>query len=157
MAAHELNAIENLERGLTKPQAEKLESVRQNMALSLAREYGNRLSSLMAEKLAKEVILRPEVLAHLEGATVAELPSDAAGWAQWARDAVRGCELSQRSLASSDDDLRERLTREVLEEIPRARKMALARDAGRLDAYIAEHVAQRFERAIAQGYGHGKD
>ncbi|WP_027237201.1 hypothetical protein [Leisingera caerulea] len=157
MAAHELNTIENLERGLTPPQVEKLEKVRQNMALSLAREYGNRLSPLMTEKLAQEVILRPEVLAHLEGATVAELPSDPSGWAQWARDAVSECEFSQRSLASSDDELRERLTREVLAEIPRARKMALAREAGKLDAFITEQVAQRFERAIANGYGHGKN
>ena len=51
MGTYDLNRIENLERGLTQPQAEKLEKVRQNLALSLAREYGNRLSNVMAEKL----------------------------------------------------------------------------------------------------------
>ena len=155
MGTYDLNRIENLERGLTQPQAEKLVNVRQNLALSLAREYGNRLSPMMAEKLVREVILRPEVLAHLEGATVAELPSDAGSWARWARDAVSGCELSQRSLAASDEDLRERLKNEVLAEIPRARKMAMARDEGKLDCYVSEQVAQRFEHEIAKGYGHG--
>lgn len=155
MGTYDLNHIENLERGLSQPQAEKLGKVRQNLALSLAREYGNRLSPMMAEKLVREVILRPEVLAHLEGATVAELPSDVGGWARWACDAVSGCELSQRSLAASDDDLRERLKNEVLAEIPRARKMAMARDEGKLDLYVSEQVAQRFEHEIVKGYGHG--
>ncbi|MCM2561001.1 hypothetical protein M8756_01925 [Lutimaribacter sp. EGI FJ00015] len=155
MGTYDLNHVENLERGLTQPQAERLEKVRQNLALSLAREYGSRLSTIMAEKLVREVILRPEVLAHLEGATVVELPSDANGWGRWAREAVSRCELSQRSLAASDDDLRERLKNEVLAEIPRARKMAMARDAGTLDSFVLEQVAQRFEWEISKGYGHG--
>ena len=88
MGTYDLNHIENLERGLSQPQAEKLGKVRQNLALSLAREYGNRLSPMMAE-------------------------------------------------------------------IPRARKMAMARDEGKLDSYVSKQVAQRFEYEIAKGYGHG--
>lgn len=147
-----LTRVENIERGLTKPQADKAEAVRQNFKLALATEYGKRLSGMMVEKLTREVVLRPEVLAHLENVSVSELPEDSDGWGVWARDAASNCEFSQRSLASSDNDLRERLTKEVLDSIPRAKKMTMARDQGTLDAYVETEVDRLFEREMAQGY-----
>jgi hypothetical protein len=149
-----LTKIENLERGLTAPQVQKLEAVRHKIAVALARQYGTRLAPFMADKLEREVILRPEVLAHVEGATVAELPTDATGWGLWAKQAVEADEFALRSIASSDDDLRQRLANEVLASIPPAKRIAMARDEGTLDQYVAEHVEVRFEQEIARGHGY---
>lgn len=144
MVSQDLTRIENLERGLTVKQTEKLQAVRHQMELAIARQYGARLHQIMVDKLVREMIVRPEVLAHLEGVTVTELPTDLVGWTRLACDAVGDCELSQRSLAASDDALKTGLTNEVLRRIPRAEKMSMAR-AGTLDNYVAAELEIRME------------
>lgn len=137
--ASRMNHIEQLEAGLTSKQAEKLTAVRRNFEIALARQYGNRLASIISDKLIKDTILRPDVLAHLEGATVAELPRDAAGWDHFAREMVEADELAQRNLAFSDTELRERLRGEALASMSPQRRIALARE-GKLDELLDTEV-----------------
>jgi len=134
-----LNHTEQLEAGLTSKQWEKLTAVRRNVEIALARQYGTRLAPIISDKLIKESILRTDVLAHLEGATVAELPRDAAGWDRFARDIVETDELAQRNLAFSDAELRERLRGEALASISPQRRISLARE-GKLDELLDTQV-----------------
>ena len=134
-----LNHTEQLEAGLTSKQWEKLTAVRRNVEIALARQYGTRLAPIISDKLIKESILRTDVLAHLEGATVAELPRDAAGWDRFARNIVETDELAQRNLAFSDAELRERLRGEALASISPQRRISLARE-GKLDELLDTQV-----------------
>lgn len=142
--APRMNHIEQLEAGLTSKQSEKLTAVRRNVEIALARQYGNRLASIISEKLIKDTILRPDVLGHLEGATVAELPRDAAGWDRFARDMVEADELAQRNLAFSDAELRQRLRGEALASINPKRRISLARE-GKLDELLDTQVEQALD------------
>ena len=134
-----LNHTQQLEAGLTSKQWEKLTAVRRNVEIALARQYGTRLAPIISDKLIKESILRTDVLAHLEGATVAEMPRDAAGWDRFARDIVETDELAQRNLAFSDAELRERLRGEALASISPQRRISLARE-GKLDELLDTQV-----------------
>jgi hypothetical protein len=136
-----LNHIEQLEHGLTAKQLEKLETVRRSVEVALARQYGTRLTPIISDKLVKDSILRPDVLAHLEGATVAELPCNAAGWDHFARGMVEADELAQRNLIFSDAELRERLRGEARAAIPPQRRISLARE-GKLDELLETQVEQ---------------
>lgn len=142
-----LNHIEQLEAGLTSKQSEKLSAVRRSVEIALARQYGTRLASIISDKLVKDSILRPDVLAHLEGATVAELPDEAAGWDRFARDMVEADELAQRNLAFSDAELRERLRGEALASINPQRRISLARD-GKLDDLLDSQVEQALDAQV---------
>lgn len=134
-----LNHTEQLEAGLSSKQAEKLTAVRRSVEIALARQYGTRLTAIISEKLIKDTVLRPDVLAHLEGATVAELPRDAAGWDRFAREMVETDELAQRNLAFSNAELRERLRGEALASISPQRRISLARE-GKLDELLDTQV-----------------
>lgn len=146
MAAR-MNHIEQLQAGLTSKQSEKLTAVRRNVEIALARQYGTRLASIISDKLINDTILRPDVLAHLEGATFAELPRDAAGWDRFARGMVEADELAQRNLAFSDAELRERLRGEALASINPQRRISLARD-GKLDELLDTQVEQTLNAQV---------
>jgi hypothetical protein len=139
-----LNHTEQLEAGLQPGQLEKLTAIRRNVEIALARQYGTRLAPIISDKLVREAILRPDVLAHLEGAAVAELPSEAAGWGRFARDMVEADELAQRNLAFSDAELRERLKGDALASISPQRRMSLARE-GKLDELLDAQVEQALD------------
>jgi len=139
-----MNHIEQLEAGLTSKQLEKLTAVRRSIEIALARQYGNRLAPIIIDKLVKDLILRPDVLAHLEGSTIRELPSAAYGWNTLARELVEADELAQRNLSYSDGALRERLQVEALASIQPQHRISLARE-GKLDELIAARVARALE------------
>jgi len=134
-----MNHTEQLKAGLTSKQSEKLTAIRRNVEIALARQYGTRLASIISDKLIKDTILRPDVLAHLEGATVAELPNNSAGWDRFARELVKADELAQRNLTFSDAELRERLRGEALASMSPQRRIALARE-GKLDELLDTQV-----------------
>jgi hypothetical protein len=142
-----LNHIEQLEAGLTLKQLEKLTTARRSVEFALARRYGTRLAPIISDKLVRETILLSDVLAYLEGATVADLPSDAAGWDYFARDMVEADELAQRNLAFSDAELRERLRGEALAAIPPQRRSSLARE-GKLDELLKTQVEQALDTQV---------
>jgi hypothetical protein len=142
-----LNHIEQLEAGLTLKQVTKLEAVRRSAEIALARQYGSRLSPIVTDMLVKDMILRPDVLAHLEGATVAELPSDTVGRNRIACELVDADELAQRNLSFNDAELRQRLRNEVLASISPQRRISLARE-GKLDELLEKQVEQALDAQV---------
>ena len=139
-----LNQVEQLEAALTLKQITKLEAVRRSVEIALARQYGSRLSPIVTDMLVKDVILRPDVLAHLEGATVAELPSDTVGWNRIACALVDADELAQRNLSFNDAELRQRLRNEALASISPHRRLSLARE-GKLAAILDTMIDEALE------------
>jgi hypothetical protein len=147
MTDNNYGRVSAIEDGLTAPQAAKLAGIRQNMALALARRYGERLAPIMSDKLVSEVILRPEVIADLEGVDkeLAGVPTTRAGWAEWATDAVAACELSRRSIAASDHELRVQLEQDALAAVPAAQRLSMARRGT-----LGEHIEQRVDAALEE-------
>ena len=152
MSTDNYTRVAAIESGLTAPQRAKLDIVRHNMALGLARKYGDRLAQIMCDKLVAEVVLRPEVIAELEGvdATLAGVPNSVSGWAEWATDAVAACALSQRSIAASDNELKVQLEHEAMAAVPPTRRRSMPRE-GTWDAHIASRVAAALEERIIGG------
>jgi hypothetical protein len=139
-----LNHVEQLEAALTLKQISKLEAVRRNVEVAIARQYGNRLSPIVSDMLLKDVILRPDVLAHLEGATVTEMPGDAVGWNRIACELVDADELAQRNLSFNDAELRQQLRNEALLSISPHRRLSLARE-GKLAAILDTMIEEALE------------
>lgn len=124
-------------------QLKRLETAQREAELALARVYGHRLNSRVSGRIIEGMILVPEVLCSIGGG-VNELPTDAKGWDQWARDAANKEPLAKLSIEHSDAQLRERLRCEVLEKICPEQRLQMAR-AGTLDAHVEGEVKSELE------------
>lgn len=100
----------------------------------------------MMSKLTHELILRPEIVAHLEGIDT-ELPANSAQWRVLAVQSVANCELSQRSIQASDQELKQQIIHDALAALPPQVRMSRARN-GSLDDYLASVVEEQLETRL---------
>ncbi|NDW53659.1 hypothetical protein [Aliiroseovarius sp. PrR006] len=140
-----MNHVEALEAGLTATQAIKLDGLRHSFEVALARCYGTKLAPIICRKLTQDLILRPDVLAFLEGAMVEEIPDSIDGWDEIAREMVGKDDLAQRNLRFSNEELRLKILSEIQTSMRPAHRLELAR-SGELDTYLEARVLDELEK-----------
>lgn len=135
--------ITQLEDGLVHTQSCRLEVVKREGALALARTFGNRLDARVSERIIEGLILRPEVLCTIGGG-VNELPTDAKGWDALAVVLASEEPLAKLSIDASDAVLKEELRQNALAGLRPEQRLSMAR-AGTLDQHIEDTVLESIE------------
>ncbi|SFL57513.1 hypothetical protein [Shimia aestuarii] len=138
------NTIRNIMAGLTKPQLRRLEDFHTQVAVELARFYGDRLSPIVAHVLVQESTTCPEVLASVEGISGC-IPTTHAEWGVFVQKLVNENEIAQRNLAFSDERKREAMRQEELASLRPDQRVTLARN-GELDRYLADRIQERLHQ-----------
>lgn len=106
--------------------------------VELARHYGDRLATIVAETLVQESTVHPAVLAALEGIRDC-MPTTPTEWGAFVRQLVKDNEIAQRNLAFSDEKRREALRQEELSSLRPEQRVTLARK-GQLDRYLEKRI-----------------
>ena len=133
-----LSQIEHLTSGLTRVQKERLDKIKKNVRIALARQYGNDLNEMMTSVLVSEVICHPTVLMAVEGISDA-MPSSRDQWDSLAADVVSENEFAKLNIASNREARLSELRHAEAAKLSPQRRLNLAR-AGELDAYLDKRV-----------------
>ncbi len=121
----------------------KFEKLQSDFRLALAMVYGNRLDPLIVDDLTNCLILDADINAALCGVH-SGTPTDAAGWQERARTAVRNDELASLNLNHSDAMLKRELAEKYIESLSPAQQMTMDRN-GTLQASVDEHIRRKIE------------
>ena len=138
-----LSRIEALIDVMPPHQIKRLDEVKRQGELALARTYGYRLQPDIVARIVANLSLNPSVLCTIGGG-VNELPTSAQGWDAFMKTAVEAEPLGKMSLDHSDAALKETFRNEELAKLKGADKLAMSR-AGTLDGYIENLVQERIE------------
>ena len=128
-------------------QLQRLEDVKRRADQAIRQTFGYRLKDVVIDRILDSLVLEPEVLAHIGGATIRELPedSDGKGWNQFVQKLVDKEPIARLNIESSDMALRETLRQKYLAEMKPSDRMAGAR-AGTLDAALDAKVTAEIQR-----------
>jgi len=124
-------------------QATRLDAVKRNLELALARTYGNRLDARVCQRIVDGVVLDPACLCTIGGG-VNEMPTTNEGWDQYARQQAKGEPLAVLSIEASDAVLKEEIRDSELQSMRPERRLQLAR-AGTLDEHLNSVIASKLE------------
>ncbi|HCP80147.1 MAG TPA: hypothetical protein DIT67_00615 [Octadecabacter sp.] len=117
-----------------KHQLKRLDAVRRQAELALARVYGHRLDARVSARIVDGLILSPEVLCTIGGG-VNELPTTVQGWDSFASELAEREPLAKLSLDHSDAQLKEDIRQSTLAAMRPTERLKLAR-AGTLDSHL---------------------
>lgn len=134
--------IDQLLSTSTPPQITRYEKLQGKLEVALARNYGAKITPTVTARILEGLILEPEVLGHIGGATVDEMPKTVEGWNALAKKLVDAEPLAQLSIAHSDAERKEAYRNEELQKMNGAQRLAMSR-AGNLDDHIEAKVMER--------------
>ena len=138
-----ISRIEALIDAMPPHQEKRLNDVKRQGELALARCYGHDLHPDVAKRIVDNLVLNPAVLCTVGGG-VNELPTSISGWDDFMKTAASAEPLAQASLDYSNAALKEQLRNEELAKLKGPAKIAMAR-ARTLDAYLDDAVQSRLE------------
>ena len=124
-------------------QMKRLEAVKREAELALARKYGYRLDARVSGRIVEGLVLMPEVICAIGGG-VDEMPTNAPEWDRWAEAAVSREPLARLSIDASDAALKEELRQKALADLRPEKRLQMAR-AGTLDGHIEIVVREQIE------------
>lgn len=131
--------------GLSPTETQRYRDAVGELRVCWARQYGDRLSTLVIENLAAEAVLNMTVLEAIHG----QPPLTEQSWDDLAKDIASEDQWVQLNVAHSDKkaaaDIRER----TLSGMPGARRMAMER-SGELDAFVENAVREELDARCAQ-------
>jgi hypothetical protein len=143
-----LSRIFALTSGTPAHQLNRLEKLKTQFELGLARVAGSKLAPIIVSRMLDSLILSPSVLVHISGSTMSDLPTDSAGWDAFARQAILEEPLAQLCIDSRNQQKLEILRQTYVSGLPIAARISAARN-GTLDADSAKYA----ESVIQNGAG----
>jgi hypothetical protein len=136
-----LSRIEALLSVMPPHQIKRLDEVKRQGELAIARRYGHRLNHDVALRVVENLTLDPSVQCTIGGG-VNELPGSAEGWDSFMKTAVEKEPLAMLALDYSDAALKEKIRTEERAKLKPREKMAMAH-AGTLDTFLDKLVQER--------------
>lgn len=143
-----ISRIEALTDAMPPHQIKRLEEVKHQGELALARCFGHDLHPDVAKRIVDNLTLNPSVLCTIGGGTN-ELPISASAWDEFMKDAANAEPLAKASIDHSNAALKEKIRNEELAKMKGPVKMAMAR-ARTLDAHLEDLVKARLEARRSQ-------
>ena len=138
-----ISRIEALMDAMPPHQMKRLDEVKREGELALARCYGHDLHADVAKRVVDNLVLNPAVLCTVGGG-VNELPTSASGWDEFMASAVAAEPLAKASIDHSNAALKEKFRNEELAKLKGPVKIAMAR-ARTLEAFLEDAVNARLE------------
>ena len=129
-----------------KRQLDRLKPLEHQLELALARVAGTKLAPIVVNRMLESLLLHPEILIHISGSEMAELPSTAEGWNAFARDAIKSEPLAVLCIESRDANRREELKQAYISGLKPTDRMTKARD-GTLDSEAECYITAELQRS----------
>ncbi|MDB5659102.1 MAG: hypothetical protein JWS10_1717 [Cypionkella sp.] len=127
-------------------QLDRLKPLEHQLELALARVAGTKLAPIVINRMLESLLLHPEILIHISGSEMAELPSNAEGWNAFAHDAIKTEPLAVLCIESRDATRREELKQIYIAGLKLTDRITKARD-GTLDAAAESYVVVELQRS----------
>ena len=143
-----LSRIFALTSGTPAHQLDRLEKLKTQFELGLARVAGSKLAPIIVSRMLAGLILNPEILVSISGSTMADLPKDSQGWDEFARREIENEPLAQLCIDSRNAQKIEVLRQTYVAGLSPSARISAAR-AGILDADSARYA----ESVIQNGAG----
>ena len=129
-----------------KHQMDRLRPLQHSLELGLARVAGSKLAPIVVARILESLILHPEVMVHMAGSALAELPKTPDGWDAFALEQIRSEPLAVLCLESRDANRREVLRQTYISGLKPTDRMTKARD-GTLDTAAESYITAELQKS----------